>query len=255
VDSCYRLISEEWLLSDTASDSEPLAHSSTTGTPALSEGLGLFLSGCASPGLADSVLFAHLVAVATSRTDRRGLARIQHDYPRLYRYFVHLCQEYFHVKSHVSHNELLLQGNSALYQCVLASHNMATQDALSAVAESVFVKLVFGEKRSAPASPGAAGGGAAAVKRPLMQRGAHLVPHLNESTRWSHVQLLKSKYSFDLPSVLRSLLLGAEQEQGRDKGSPAGQAENYIGLRCLLFSGFVIGSFAKSVIDISRGSR
>ena len=244
MDSCYKLVSDEWLVSPIEISSSP----SRTPTPATTAAVDSeynYLSGGSVPGLADSVLFAHLVGVATSTTDRRGLARIQHEYPKLYVYFVRICQEYFHVRNGAIHSELKLQGNSALYQCVLASHGISNQDTISAVAESVFVKLVFGEKDEAPSSPKSP-----AVKRPLVQKGRHLVPHSNEPCRYNSIRLLKSKYSFDFIHNLKRLFgqIGKSNEDSK-RVRPV---ENYIGIRCMLFTGFVVGSFAKSVLDISN---
>mmetsp|Transcript_987 Transcript_987/g.2130 ORF Transcript_987/g.2130 Transcript_987/m.2130 type:complete len:406 (-) Transcript_987:77-1294(-) len=228
-DSCYKLISEQWL--DIAMADR------------------IYLSGTMEPGLADSVLFAHLVEVAMSKTDRRGLARIQQEYPNLFTYFVHICEEYFHIRNGVAHTELKLQGNSALYQCVVASHGAESQDALSAIAESVTVKLIFGENDdSEPLSPGA-------VKRPLGEKGCHLVPHLNQPCQFNSIQLLKSKYSFDIPGTLRSFFgsnVSGERGKGTGENRVVTPPERYIGVRCLLFTSFIVGSFAKACFNISE---
>lgn len=251
VESCYKLISEQWLNPSLAPVSPVRTHTAISPVAVAAESTtsssaSVYLSGCASPGLADSLLFAHLVEVATSKHDRRGLVRIQHEYPHLFKFFINICKQYFHAHRGATHSELKKQGNSALYQCVLASHGAASQDAISAVAESVFVKLVFGEEEDVPASPHKA------IKRPLGQRGRHLVPHLNEACRVNSFQLLRSNYSFEMPDILKKLF-GMSCEEGTARGGKQ-VVENYVGIRCLLFSGFVVASFAKSAMNISRNS-
>ena len=229
-----------------------------------------YLSGCSSPGLADSLLFSHLVEVATSKTDLRGLARIRAEFPTLYLYFVHLCQEFFHVKGEVEGEEqeqsassarvLRKSNNSALYQSLLASHSARTAELPPALAE--FVMLVFGDKAPTPSS---------GLECETLQR-VILVPYVNEPSHMNSTQLFRNRYSLDLslfrtpPSIdyvpprttlaVRDLgssttsddVLGTEKIE--IDGNPP-----YIGIRCLVFASLVLGSFVKSAIDIHSMNR
>lgn len=254
MDTCYALITEH--LSVPLTEENP---------PAVVSSSILYLSGCPAPGLADSLLFSHLVEVATSKTDPRGLARIQKEFPVLYVYFIHLCEEFFHVKSDsdTSAGVLLQSNNATLYQSLLTTHSMGTTEAPSAVAD--FVQLVFGK-------------GAVPVSCPLVcsqDQQAVIVPYVNEPCQIHPVKLWKST-NYDLglsmfqkmsrlvssssststsyiPTTTALAVSDTRSTHVYDKKVNALSAMptiDYVGFRCLLFSTFVVGSFVKSAFDI-----
>ena len=206
-----------------------------TPTSEVADGI-YFLSGCSTPGLADSLLFSHLMEVSTSEAMPWALSRLRTEFPVLYKYFLHICEAYFHPKDkhtcQVS-RDLLLQSNWSLYQCLLVSRE---KENLS----EEFVKLLFGESffLSGP-------------NFCLQSRSSDivLIPHHNEPTRILKTPLFKSKYSF--PPVYLTNMIG-KFSANSDNEDQCQSAENYIGFRCLFFTAFVIGCFVKSAVDIMK---
>lgn len=236
IDTCYHIVSEHLLVHSappfSADEPVSLCPGSPTATDGSPGGRSLYLSGCSTPGLADSVMFAHLVEVASASSE--GIQRIRSEFPSLFYYFQHLCREYFHLQGdqdqHRAHGEMLLQSNAALL------HSLRGMGGQDGSATRDLALLLFGESPST------------VPQYPLGPQGVRpLVPHLNSTSELQCVRLLKKTYSLRLPRVLRQLMRGDEEKEDTDNCT-----ESYIGVRCLLFSNFVVYCVLKSSLDMAR---
>ena len=185
----------------------------------------IYLSGCSSPGLADAFLFAHLACVATSKAAGFGpFIKIKTEFPALYSYFVHICKVYFHdPRGNDERTCLLRQSNAALVARLESSHVLECPPDL--------VDTIFGLHRDYQSS----------LSQPL-----NVVGCLDRPTCVSKFQLFRNKY----PSIseLSSRLTGKTNTSSQKDE----KQRNYVGVRCFLFLTFVVGSFVKSVVDISK---